>query len=156
MARYKLSMSFRTSSERSFTAPRSSSLCAARRSTLARSSRNSAVIDAVVSKYCLTCTKALIMEMLTATAIGLFSTLASMAPPCSVKAKGAAEAFLFDAVTICDRIFSTSSAVNRNIKSAGKRSMFLFTAWFSALVSTWYNLARSKSSITFCPRNSWM
>jgi hypothetical protein len=94
------------------------------------------------------------MDMLAATAIGLFSTLASMATPCSAKAKGGAEVFLFDAVTICDLIFSTSSAVNRNIKSEGKRSAFLFTAWLSALVSTCYNLARSKSSITFCPRIS--
>gem|GEM_PF-2752773 len=143
------SISCRTSSERSLTAPRFSSCCMARRSTLARSSFSSADMEADVSRYCRTCTNARMIEMLAATAIGLFSTLASMATPCSVKAKGGAEVFLFNAVTICDRMFSTSSAVNRNIKSEGKRSAFLFTAWLSALVSTWYNLARSKSSITF-------
>ena len=34
--------------------------------------------------------------------------------------------------------------------------MFLFTAWFRAFVSTWYNFARSESSNTFFPRISRM
>ena len=113
-------------------------------------------MEADVSRYCRTCTNARMIEMLAATAIGLFSTLASMATPCSVKAKGGVEVFLFDDITNCDIIFWTSSPVRRNIKSAGNRSMFLLTAWFNAPVETWYNLARSKSSITFCPRNSWI
>ena len=58
-----------------------------------------------------------ILGEVVATAIGLFSTLASMATPCSVNAKGGAEVFLFDAITICDRIFRTSAPVSWNMKS---------------------------------------
>ena len=36
----------------------------------------------------------------------------SMATPCSVKAKGGAESFLFDDITNCDDISLTSSTVN--------------------------------------------
>ena len=96
MARYRLSMSFRTSSERSLTA------------------------------------------------ISLFRTPESMATPCSVKAKGGADVFLFDAVTNCDRFIRTSSAVNWNMKSSGNRLIFRLTDWFNTLVSTWYSLASQK------------
>ena len=107
-----------------------SNLCP--RSTFARSSRSSDDMEAVVSRYWRTCTKARIIEMLAAIAIGLFSTLASMATPCPVKAKGGEDIFLFDDITDCDIIFWTSSSVSRNMKSVGNRSMFLLTAWFNA------------------------
>ena len=89
----------------------------------------------------------------------------SIATPCSVKAKGAYRVYLslFDPsfeVTNCDLklIFNElySSWDKVNIKSSGNRSRFLRTACFKAFVSTWYNLARSKSSITFFPRISWI
>jgi hypothetical protein len=59
-----------------------------------------------------------------------------------------------DVVTNCDDIIDHSSTVNWNIKSGGNLFRFLFTDWFSTRVSTCYNLARSKSSITFFPRIS--
>ncbi len=49
----------------------------------------------------------------------------SMATPCSVKAKGGADTFLFDAVTNCDRFSRTSSAVSWNMKSGGNLLLFL-------------------------------
>ena len=49
-----------------------------------------------------------------------------------------------------------SGLVRWNIKSGGNLLIFLLTAWFNTFVSTWYNLARSKSSITFFPRISWI
>ena len=155
MARYKLSISSRTSSDRSLTAPRSSSRCSAKRSTLALSSLSSAETEVVASRYSRTCTKARIMAMFAEIATSLFKRPESMATPCSVKAKGGAEAFLFDDITNCDIIF-TSSGVNWNIKSGGNRLILRFTDWFSSPVFTWYNLARSKSSITFLPLISWM
>ena len=88
----------------------------------------------------------------------------SIATPCSVNTKGLY--FTLDPlpglskVTNCDLEEFTrdlvSSRVNSNIKSDGKREIFLRTACLSARVSTWYNLARSKSSITFFPRISWI
>ena len=80
----------------------------------------------------------------------------SIATPCSVKAKGSADLGLLDVITNCDEFNDHSSSVNRNIKSGGNLFRFLFTDWFNTLVSTWYNLARSKSSITFFPRISWI
>ena len=88
----------------------------------------------------------------------------SIATPCSVKAKGGYLGYLpFEdsfKVTNCDLklVFNDlySSSDNVNIKSSGNRSRFLRTACFKALVSTWYNFARSKSSITFFPRISWI
>ena len=129
MARYRLSMSCRTSSDRSLTAPRSSSLWRARRSTLARSSFNS----------------------LAAMATSLFYNPESIATPCSVKAYGRADLGLFDVITICDESVIHSSSVNWNIKSGGNLLRFLLTDWFSTRVSTWYSLAKSKSNITFSP-----
>ena len=105
-------------------------------------------------RYSLTWTKARMMAMLAAIATSLFSKPESMATPCSVKAKGGAESFLLDDIIICDDILRTSSTVNWNIKSGGSLFRFLLTDWFNTRVSTWYNLARSKSSITFFPRNS--
>ena len=154
MARYRLSISCRTSSERSLTAPRFSSCWSCSRSTFALSSFNSAETVTLARRYCLTCTKARMIEMFAAMAISLFRTPESMATPCSVKAKGGADVGLVDVVTFCDDIFRTSSAVNRNIKSGGNRFKFLLTAWFNTRVSTWYSFARSESSITFCPRIS--
>ena len=154
MARYRLSISCRTSSERSLTAPRFSSCWSCSRSTLTLSSFNSAETVALARRYCLTWTKARMIEMFTAMEISLFRTPESMATLCSIKAKGGADTFLFDAVTNCDRLFRTSSAVNWNMKSGGNLLMFLFTAWFNTFVSTWYSFARSESSITFCPRIS--
>ena len=88
----------------------------------------------------------------------------SIATPCSVKAKGGYFGYLpiedSFKVTNCDLILSFnvlySSWDNVNMKSSGNRSRFLRTACFKAFVSTWYNLARSKSSITFFPRISWI
>jgi len=156
IAMYKLSMSCRTSSDRSLTAPSCSSCWSARRSTLVRSSFNSDETEEAVNKYSRTWTKARIMAMFASMAISLRSTPESIAMPCSVKAKGGAEFFLFDDITNCDIISLTSSADSWNIKSGGNRFKFRFTAWFSSPVFTWYNLARSKSSITLFPRISWM
>ena len=94
------------------------------------------------------------MAMFAAMATSLLSRPDSIATPCSVKAKGSADFGLFDVITICDELAAHSSEVNWNIKSAGNLFKFLLTDWFSARVSTWYNQARSKSSITFLPRNS--
>ena len=41
----------------------------------------------------------------------MLSTFAAMIAPCSVKAKGRYRSLRFDAVTICDRMASTSSEV---------------------------------------------
>ena len=136
--------------------PLSSSSRLANRSTLARNSFNSEETDDAVRRYSRTWTKARIMAMLAAIATSLFSKPESIATPCSVKAKGGVEVFLFDAVTKRDRILRNSSTVNWNIKSGGNLFKLRFTAWFKAFVSTWYNLARSKSSITFFPRISWI
>ena len=142
---------FRTSSDRSLTAPRSSSLWRARRSTLARSSFNSAETVDAASRYSRTCTKARMMAMLAAMATSLFYNPESIATPCSVKAYGRADLGLFDVITICDESVIHSSSVNWNIKSGGNLLRFLLTDWFSTRVSTWYSLAKSKSNITFSP-----
>lgn len=44
-----------------------------------------------------------------------------------------------------------SALVKTNMKSSGKRSLFLRTCRFSCFVSTPYNWARSRSSMTFAP-----
>lgn len=49
-----------------------------------------------------------------------------------------------------------SSLVSWNIKSGGKRLILRFTALFKLPVVTWYNSAKSRSSITRCPRISYI
>ena len=79
----------------------------------------------------------------------------NMAAPCSVKAMG-----LYRApphwgeleVTNCDLKFADSWCVSSNIKSEGKRAIFLLTACLSAFVETPYRSAKSWSSMIFCPR----
>ena len=88
----------------------------------------------------------------------------NMATPCSVNTKGLYLTFdplpVFSKVTNCDleeiNRDLVSSRVNSNMKSGGNLAIFLLTACLSALVSIWYNLARSKSSITLFPRISWI
>ena len=76
--------------------------------------------------------------MLARIATGLLRMFASVTVPCSVKTCGAYFTFWprFK-VTICDlegRMSAASSIVSLNMKSSGKRSLFLLTAWLSALV----------------------
>ncbi len=156
IAKYRLSMSCLRSSDRSFMASRFSSCSCFSRSTLALSSFSSKETDEAASKYSRTRTNARMMAMLAVIATSLFNKPDSIATPCSVKAKGGAEVFRFNPVTKCDRITWYSSTLNWNIKSGGNLLIFLLTAWFNTFVSTWYNLARSKSSITFFPRISWI
>ncbi len=125
--------------------------------TLARNSFNSEETDEAARRYSRTWTNARIMAMLACMAVSLRKTEDNIATPCSVNTKGLY--FTLDPlpglskVTNCDLEEFTrdlvSSRVNSNIKSDGKREIFLLTACLSACVSTWYNLARSKSSITF-------
>jgi len=66
-------------------------------------------------------------------ALSLRSTLESIAIPCSVNAIGR---YLLPPqleVTICDLKLLNSCRVSSNIKSSGKRSVFLRTACFRAL-----------------------
>ena len=56
----------------------------------------------------------------------------------------------------CDFQFSNSSLFNWNIKSSGKRSILRFTCSLRRPVSTPYNRAKSRSSITCLPRITWM
>ena len=154
MAWYKLFMSSRTSSDRSFTAPRFSSCCSDSRSTLARSSLISADTEDATDRYSLIWTNARIIAMFARIAISLCKRPDSIATPCSVNARGS---FLLPPqldVTICDFKLLNSLASRRNMKSEGNRSRFLCTAWFNDRVSTWYNFARSESNITFLPRIS--
>jgi len=67
-------------------------------------------------------TKALITKTLACTARGLFRIVAAVIAPCSVKAKGRYLTFLFDAVTICDRMVCASLAVSWNMKLSGNHS----------------------------------
>ena len=104
IAKYRLSMSCRTSSERSLTAPRFSSCWSWIKSTFDLSSFISADTEDATIRYSLTCTKARIMAMFAAMATSLLSRPDSIATPCSVKAKGSADFGLFDVITICDEL----------------------------------------------------
>ena len=75
-------------------------------------------------------TNALVIDTLVCIAMSLRKTDASITTPCSVKAYGMAFLGRFDddVITICDDILFHSSEFNRNMKSSGNRSMFLFTA----------------------------
>src|SRR3989442_1690377 len=93
-------------------------------------------------------------------ATGLFSTLANITAPCSVKTKGAYLMFWprFK-VAICDLEANTSPASAReswNMKCSGKRSRLRFTCSFNRFVVTPYRTARSRSSITRWPRTTKM
>jgi len=99
-------------------------------------------------------TNARMTLMFMSMAVSLFSTPESMASPCSVNAFGNLRVPPQLDVTICDFKLSNSSWVIWNMKSGGNRLAFRFTDWFSALVLTWYSSARSKSSMTCCPRIS--
>ena len=57
-------------------------------------------------------------------------------------------------VTIRDLRHACSSGDSWYMKWGGKRSVLRFTAWFKALISTWYRAARSESRITLCPRRT--
>ena len=126
IAKYRLSMSCRTSSERSLTAPRFSSCWSWIKSTFDLSSFISADTEDATIRYSLTYTKARIMAMFAAMATSLLSRPDSIATPCSVKAKGSAE-------------------VNWNIKSAGNLFKFLLTDWFSAWVGLYTIPARVRA-----------
>src|SRR5210317_1603256 len=81
----------------------------------------------------------LIILMFTAIAFGLFKTLDNMATPCSVKTYGAyRNPILFEELEVTNWLlqFANSSLVSSNIKSSGKRFVFLFTCLFKYFVST--------------------
>ena len=113
--------------------PLSSSSRLANRSTLARNSFNSEETDDAARRYSRTSTKARMMAMLACMAVSLRKTEDSMATPCSVNTNG-----LYFTL---DPLPGLSKVTNCDLEE--------FTR-----VSTWYNLARSKSSITFFPRIS--
>ena len=95
--------------------------------------------------------------MFTNTARSLRSTLESMATPSCVKAYGSEPPRLrFEGITFCDTNASASSWLSRNMKSGGKRASLRPTCWRSAIALTPYRSARSRSSMTFCPRMSKM
>lgn len=95
------------------------------------------------------------IAMFISTALLLLRTLESIATPDSVKANGMAPPkYRFEGITDCDTTNSISLAVNSNIKSSGNLFIFLRTACFSDLVSTWYISARWTSKITFSPLNN--
>ena len=64
--------------------------------------------------------------------------------------------FILDVITNCDEIRLHSCSVNWNIKSLGNLLALRLTVWLRDLVSTSYSIARSKSSITRCPRMMYM
>lgn len=81
--------------------------------------------------------KALTMAIFLSMAVLLFNTLDNIATPVSVNANGIAPPrYFLRGITFCDTTDFISSSVNSNIKSSGKRSIFLRTACFNALVST--------------------
>src|SRR6266571_3601798 len=89
------------------------------------------------------------------TARGLFSTLAAIRAPCSVKARGRTrENFSRPRWSqfVTTSVFST--LVRKKAEPSGKRSGLRFTAWLRALVVTPYKAARSASRMTFSPRTS--
>ena len=107
---------------------------------------------------CRIATNALVILILVSSATGLRSTLDNIKAPSSVKAYGRdfLGRFILDVITNCDEIRFHSCSVNWNIKSSGKRLALRLTVWLRDLVSTSYNIARSKSSITRCPRMTYM
>ena len=124
------------------------------------SSFNSFLISPILSVgelaiNCRTATKARMMPMFTSIAISELRTLLSMATPNSVKAKGIyLLPPLWFEVQFLHLKLSNSSFVNSNMKSDGNRFKLFFTERFKYFVSVPYNSARSKSSMTFCPRIS--
>ena len=88
----------------------------------------------------------------------LSSSLDNIKAPSSVKAYGKdfLGRFVLDVITNCDEIRLHSCSVNWNIKSSGKRLALRLTVWFRDRVSTSYSMARSKSSMTRCPRMTYM
>jgi len=74
----------------------------------------------------------------------LLKTLESNATSCLVKALGGFRVPPQLDITICDFKISNSNSVNWNINISGSRSIFLFTVWFKALVSTWLFLKYSE------------
>lgn len=107
---------------------------------------------------CRIATNALVILMLVSSATGLRSTLDSIKAPSSVKAYGRdfLGRFILDVITNCDEIRLHSCSVNWNIKSLGNLLALRLTVWLRDLVSTSYSIARSKSSITRCPRMMYM
>jgi len=92
-----------------------------------------------------------------ATARGLFSVLAAMRAPCSVKARGRTGENLSRrrrSQFVTTSFFS--SGLSTNVKSSGNRSAFRLTAWLSALVATPYRSARSASRMILWPRMARM
>jgi hypothetical protein len=99
-------------------------------------------------------TKARMISIFTWIARSLLRTVDNMATRCSVKAYGVYRLPprpLFE-VAICDLKRATSSEVNWNMKSSGKRDRLRLTCSFIRLVVTPYRTARSASSRTLCPR----
>lgn len=84
------------------------------------------------------------------TACGLFSTVAALMAPCSVKAMG-------KVVTMCEQLQPFLCAKSKD-ESHGKRSAFRLTAWFKVFVGTLYNAARLASITTSWVRiaRSWI
>ena len=114
-------------------------------------------IAALADKKRRMATKARMIAMFALIAISLLKRPASIEMPCSVKAWG--NALLSPPqleVPFRHFKFSTSSLVNWNIKSSGKRSMLRLTCLFNWDVSTWYRRAKSRSSITCSPLMIWM
>ena len=98
-------------------------------------------------------TNVLVIRMLAAMAVSLFRTLANIKMPCSVKAViGTAECFM----DLNRSQFATSSPISGlesgNMKLAGNLPAFRLTCSFSRFVSTPYNTAKSRSSMTCTPR----
>ncbi len=94
--------------------------------------------------------------MFTSMAISLLRTAESWATPCSLKAKGIYRMPpLFEVLKLHLKL-SNSSFVSSNIKSEGKRRILFLTERFRYFVSIPYSSAKSKSSITRCPRISYI
>ena len=100
----------------------------------------------------------IIISMFILIAFWLFKTLDNIKTPCSVKTYGKYRLPPLLSFEVPNWYLKelNSSSVNWNIKKPGNRSIFLFTALFIAFVSIPYNLAKSLSSMTFCPRISWI
>jgi hypothetical protein len=75
------------------------------------------------------CTNARMISTFTRIACRLRNTLDNIATPCSVNAYGSVRRPPHELeITVCDLKFVNSRALTRNMKSAGKRARFLFTA----------------------------
>lgn len=101
-------------------------------------------------------TKTLMISILVAMALGLRSTLESIATPCSVKAHGRLRSPPQLEMPNWHFKLSHSFFVNRNMKSSGNLSALRRTARVRAPVDTSYNCAKSLSMMTWQPRRTWI